>query len=58
VNSILDIFYLLAGDFEGEIKLTQKKNGFIGFVVPTKSLSGGLRFVKKSVHLLLTPSNN
>jgi hypothetical protein len=48
----------LAGDFEGEIKLTQKKNGFIGFVVPTKSLSGGLRFVKKSVHLLLTPSNN
>ena len=58
VNDLLEVFYSLVGEFGGEIKLTQKKNGFIGFVVPSKSLSDGLSLVKESVPLLITFSAN
>jgi len=58
VNDLLEVFYSLVGEFGGEIKLTQKKNGFIGFVVPSKSLSDGLSLVKESVPLLITFSDN
>ncbi|MBL7012791.1 MAG: DEAD/DEAH box helicase [Candidatus Marinimicrobia bacterium] len=58
VNSLLSLFYTVLGNYAGEIKLSEKKNGFIGLRLPAASLGGGLDIVKNSVPLLLRSSGD
>ncbi len=54
VNGLLSVFYELIGEFGGEIKLLEKRNGLFGIFIPTQNIDMSLALSKKSVPLLLT----
>lgn len=54
VNGLLSVFYELIGEFGGEIKLLEKRNGLLGIFIPTQNIDMSLALSKKSVPLLLT----
>ena len=54
VNDLVVLFYSVVGSRYGEIKLSEKRNGNLGVVVPCRSTWEALALLNRSVPLLLS----